>query len=164
MTVGACCRQDPPNNGGLPKPQTSSLRVCSRVSTIQDKPGKHLPYESPKLQRVRDYVKWAVTHGGVHERLVMNFDQASLVRLSRFGRLGSANTLKLVYSSVHANVDALHHRDINVKNLFYETNCPARLRAHPGPVRYGRCTSSLRPTFSVNFTTAAIPTLAPIGE
>ena len=45
------------------------------VFSTQDKPGKHLPYESPKLQRVRDYVQWAVTEGGVHERLVMNFDQ-----------------------------------------------------------------------------------------
>ena len=44
--------------------------------TAQDKPGKHLPYDSPKLQRVRDYVQWAVTEGGVNERLVMNFDQA----------------------------------------------------------------------------------------
>ena len=43
---------------------------------LQDKPGKHLPYDSPKLQRVRDYVQWAVAEGGVHERLIRNFDQA----------------------------------------------------------------------------------------
>lgn len=49
--------------------------VCGFVYCTQEKPGKHLPYDSPKLVQVRQYVAWAVQEGGVHERLVMNFDQ-----------------------------------------------------------------------------------------
>ncbi len=59
---------------------------------MQDKPGKHLPYESPKLQAVREYVVWTVETGKVHPRLVMNFDQAPPIY---FRCLGSFSFFKL---------------------------------------------------------------------
>ena len=41
----------------------------------QEKPGKHLPYHHPQLQKIREFVDHVTSTGEVHERLVLNFDQ-----------------------------------------------------------------------------------------
>ena len=50
--------------------------MIAKVGTFnQEKLGKHLPYVSPQLQRIRDYVQNMVANKTIHERLIANFDQ-----------------------------------------------------------------------------------------
>ena len=46
----------------------------------QKKPGKYLPYEHPRMQAVRDGVRWYVEKQGVHPRLILNFDHVWAMR------------------------------------------------------------------------------------
>ena len=56
----------------------AAQRLCHRagLSTSQNaKPGKHLAYDHPSLQRVRDWIHEQSTSGHFHERLIGNYDQ-----------------------------------------------------------------------------------------
>ena len=53
-------------------------RLCNAFgirSRSNEKPGAHLPYTDPQLERIRAYVKLSASQKKVHERLICNFDQ-----------------------------------------------------------------------------------------
>lgn len=53
-------------------------RLCNTfgiTSRANPKPGSHLPFDHPSLERVRLYVTQEASKRGIHERLIGNFDQ-----------------------------------------------------------------------------------------
>ena len=63
------------NHGQLRK---TAQRLCDRIGVAvcqNNKPGKHLPFSHPSLQKVREWLKLEVASNRVHPRLLGNFDQ-----------------------------------------------------------------------------------------
>jgi hypothetical protein len=53
-------------------------RLCTAFGIkmrSNEKPGLHLPFENPQLERVRMFVQSAAAKRKCHERLILNFDQ-----------------------------------------------------------------------------------------
>lgn len=60
------------------RPRRQAQRLCTKCSVgLQSnlKPGKHLRYDHPAMQQVRDYVAFQVEGNHCHPALVANFDQ-----------------------------------------------------------------------------------------
>lgn len=50
-------------------------RKAGLSQALNNKPGKHLGWNHPHMERVRNWVAFKVASGSYHERLICNFDQ-----------------------------------------------------------------------------------------
>ena len=89
-------------------------RLCNTFGIkmrSNEKPGMHLPFEHPQLERVRTFVKTAAAKHKCHERLILNFDQvwSTLFRPQK-ACLQKAASLRNLQSDPHAK--SLYMRQI----------------------------------------------------
>ena len=50
-------------------------RKCGLVLCANTKPGRHLPFHHPQMQKVRAWINFQISSGEIHGRLLCNFDQ-----------------------------------------------------------------------------------------
>lgn len=114
------------------------------MPTKNFKPGKHLPYQHPAVQHVRDWVRFRIDSGHFSPRLVANFDQVWCVlfrpKTSVLKKKKDATLDEHSRSMAMRKTRHCLERSLNLP-LTEQFGPPTDPQVHPSEVSGGTCAS-----------------------